>query len=63
MNSRDRGKDASDWRDCHRRFWEESFDRLDDELHRMRKKDPPEKSEHFGLPGLKEKENNGAGKK
>lgn len=35
-------KDAAEWLDEYRRFWEESFDRLDDylsELQRMEKKD------------------------
>ena len=32
-------KDASDWVDQYRRFWEESFDRLDEYLKEMQKKE------------------------
>ena len=33
-------KDASEWLDRYRRFWEESFDRLEDYLRELQKKDP-----------------------
>jgi len=36
-------KDVSDWVGQYRRFWEESFDRLDDYLKEMQGKQPPEK--------------------
>jgi DNA-binding transcriptional ArsR family regulator len=32
-------KDASDWLERYRRFWEESFDRLDDYLRDLQKKE------------------------
>ena len=32
-------KDAADWRDHYRRFWDESFDRLEDYLRELQKKD------------------------
>jgi DNA-binding transcriptional ArsR family regulator len=32
-------KDASDWLDHYRRFWEESFDRLEDYLRELQKSD------------------------
>jgi DNA-binding transcriptional ArsR family regulator len=32
-------KDASDWLDHYRRFWDESFDRLEDYLRELQKKD------------------------
>ena len=32
-------KDASHWIEKYRRFWEESFDRLDDYLHELQKKE------------------------
>jgi len=32
-------KKASDWLERYRRFWEESFDRLDDYLHDLQKKE------------------------
>lgn len=32
-------KDATEWLDEYRRFWEESFDRLDDYLRELQKKD------------------------
>jgi len=31
-------KEAVDWLEHYRRFWEESFDRLDDYLHQLQKK-------------------------
>jgi DNA-binding transcriptional ArsR family regulator len=37
-------KDASDWIDQYRRFWEESFDRLDEYLRELQGKKPPKKS-------------------
>ena len=38
-------KDASDWLDHYRRFWEESFDRLEDYLRELQKKDPTKKKD------------------
>src|SRR5271166_1144757 len=38
-------KDASEWLERYRRFWEESFDRLEDYLRELQKKDP-KKKEH-----------------
>jgi DNA-binding transcriptional ArsR family regulator len=32
-------KDVSDWVEHYRRFWEQSFDRLDDYLHQLQKKE------------------------
>jgi DNA-binding transcriptional ArsR family regulator len=32
-------KEATDWLERYRRFWEESFDRLDEYLHTMKKKE------------------------
>lgn len=32
-------KDAADWLEPYRRFWEQSFDRLDDYLHELQKKE------------------------
>ena len=34
-------KDAVDWLEHYRRFWEESFDRLDDYLKELQQKDKP----------------------
>jgi DNA-binding transcriptional ArsR family regulator len=34
-------KDVSDWVDHYRRYWEESFDRLDDYLKELQKKEKP----------------------
>jgi DNA-binding transcriptional ArsR family regulator len=31
-------KDAADWLEHYRRFWEQSFDRLEDYLHELKKK-------------------------
>ncbi len=31
-------KDAADWLEHYRRFWEQSFDRLDDYLHELKRK-------------------------
>jgi DNA-binding transcriptional ArsR family regulator len=39
-------KEASDWIEQYRRFWEESFDRLDDYLHELQGKTKPEKQPH-----------------
>src|SRR5580692_1678903 len=36
-------KDAADWTEPYRRFWEESFDRLDDYLHELQSKQKKEK--------------------
>jgi DNA-binding transcriptional ArsR family regulator len=32
-------KEATEWMERYRRFWEESFDRLDEYLHEMKKKE------------------------
>src|SRR2546430_237703 len=32
-------KEVADWVDHYRRFWQESFDRLDDYLHQLKKKE------------------------
>ena len=37
-------REASDWIEQYRRFWEERFDRLDDYLHELQGKTKPEKS-------------------
>jgi DNA-binding transcriptional ArsR family regulator len=36
-------KEATDWLDDYRRFWEESFDRLDDYLYTLQGKDKEQK--------------------
>lgn len=36
-------KDAADWVERYRRFWEESFDRLDEYLQQLQKKDKKER--------------------
>jgi DNA-binding transcriptional ArsR family regulator len=36
-------KDAGAWVEHYRRFWEDSFDRLDEYLHELKKKDKKEK--------------------
>jgi DNA-binding transcriptional ArsR family regulator len=41
-------KDASEWLDRYRRFWEESFDRLEDYLRELQKKDPQKKEKKNG---------------
>src|SRR5271154_5832926 len=41
-------KDASEWLDRYRRFWEESFDRLEDYLRELQKKDPQKKENKSG---------------
>src|SRR5271167_1070341 len=41
-------KDASEWLDRYRRFWEESFDRLEDYLRELQKKDPKKKENKSG---------------
>jgi DNA-binding transcriptional ArsR family regulator len=41
-------KDASEWLDRYRRFWEESFDRLEDYLRELQKKDPKKKENKNG---------------
>jgi DNA-binding transcriptional ArsR family regulator len=38
-------KDASDWLEHYRRFWEEAFDRLEDYLRELQKHEP-QKKEH-----------------
>jgi DNA-binding transcriptional ArsR family regulator len=39
-------KDASDWLDHYRRFWEESFDRLEEYLRELQKKDAKKESKN-----------------
>jgi DNA-binding transcriptional ArsR family regulator len=42
-------KEAVDWLERYRRFWEESFDRLDDYLHELQTKGKPQKKgKHHG---------------
>ena len=41
-------KDASEWLERYRRFWEESFDRLEDYLRELQKKDPKKKENKDG---------------
>jgi DNA-binding transcriptional ArsR family regulator len=41
-------KDASEWLERYRRFWEESFDRLEDYLRELQKKDPKKKENKNG---------------
>lgn len=43
-------KEASDWIEQYRRFWEESFDRLDDYLHELQGKPKPEKNPPHSTP-------------
>src|SRR5574341_865943 len=47
-------KDADDWLENYRRYWEESFDRLDDYLRELQRKEGNNKP---GKPQRKEKEN------
>ena len=47
-------KDADDWLETYRRFWEERFDRLDDYLRELQQKEGNNKP---GRPQRKEKEN------
>ncbi len=49
-------KSAADWLDEYRRFWEESFDRLDDYLQKLktaRKKSNPKEKSHAGIHSRK----------
>jgi DNA-binding transcriptional ArsR family regulator len=49
-------KTASDWLDYYRKFWEESFDRLDDYLHKIkaqRKPNKPKEKNHAHSKPLK----------
>ncbi len=39
-------KDVSDWLEKYRRFWEESFDRLDEYLVELKEKENKEKKKH-----------------
>lgn len=48
-------KDVSDWVEHYRRFWEESFDRLDDYLKQLQR-DPQRKSEKSNKPHSKRKD-------
>ncbi len=41
-------KDASDWLDRYRRFWEESFDRLEDYLRELQKRESQKKETKNG---------------
>jgi DNA-binding transcriptional ArsR family regulator len=41
-------KDASDWLEHYRRFWEEAFDRLDDYLRELQKREPQKKERKNG---------------
>jgi DNA-binding transcriptional ArsR family regulator len=41
-------KDASDWLEHYRRFWEESFDRLEEYLHELQKRDAQKKENKNG---------------
>jgi DNA-binding transcriptional ArsR family regulator len=41
-------KDASDWLERYRRFWEESFDRLEDYLYELQKSEAQEKEHKNG---------------
>ena len=41
-------KDASDWLEHYRRFWEESFDRLEDYLRELQKSDAQKKENKNG---------------
>jgi DNA-binding transcriptional ArsR family regulator len=41
-------KDASDWLDHYRRFWEESFDRLEEYLRELQKRDAQKKENKNG---------------
>ena len=41
-------KDASEWLERYRRFWEESFDRLEDYLRELQKKEPKKKENKNG---------------
>jgi DNA-binding transcriptional ArsR family regulator len=41
-------KDASDWLDRYRRFWEESFDRLEDYLRELQKNESKKKEKKNG---------------
>lgn len=47
-------KDADDWLETYRRFWEERFDRLDDYLRELQQKEGNNKP---GRPQRKEKKN------
>lgn len=47
-------KDADDWLETYRRFWEERFDRLDDYLRELQQKEENNKP---GRPQRKEKQN------
>src|SRR5271165_6306969 len=41
-------KDASDWLEHYRRFWEQSFDRLEDYLRELQKRDSQQKGNKNG---------------
>jgi DNA-binding transcriptional ArsR family regulator len=54
-------KGASDWLEQYRRFWEESFDRLDDYLRELQ--GPAAGAAKIRKPGSRKKEKRNAGKK
>ena len=54
-------KQASNWLERYRRFWEESFDRLDDYLRELQ--GPAAGAAKIRKPGLRKKEKRNAGKK
>jgi DNA-binding transcriptional ArsR family regulator len=54
-------KGASDWLEQYRRFWEESFDRLDDYLRELQ--GPGAGAAKIRKPGSRKKEERNAGKK
>ena len=54
-------KGASDWLEQYRRFWEKSFDRLDDYLRELQ--GPAAGAAKIRKPGLRKKEKRNAGKK
>ncbi len=48
-------KEASDWIEQYRQFWEESFDRLDDYLHELQGKPKPSKKKEGTSHGRRTK--------
>jgi len=42
-------KDAAEWIEHYRRFWDDSFDRLDDYLHKLQSKGKKRGDKHQGL--------------
>ena len=41
-------KDVAEWTETYRHFWEESYDRLEDYLHELKKKDDPRHRKRSG---------------